>query len=109
MVKSVILIGGPYKKGNFSPFDMPAPLIPVSGLAMICHHLYALSRVPGLKDVFLYGYYDEVQLMNFISQRGTQSGLHVQYVEELRGLGTGGALAKEIDLLMKEGYLNSKP
>jgi NDP-sugar pyrophosphorylase family protein len=58
VTSAVILIGGPASRGNFLPLDLPGPLLPIAGLEMIIHQIYALTKIPGIKDIHLYGYYE---------------------------------------------------
>jgi mannose-1-phosphate guanylyltransferase len=68
MIKGIILLGGPSNRVNFGS-DLPAPLIPIAGLEMVAHQIYALSRIPNLKEVLLYGYYDEGAIKNLIAEK----------------------------------------
>lgn len=53
MVKAVILVGGPEKGTRFRPLslEVPKPLFPVAGKAMIEHHIEACSRLNDMQEV----------------------------------------------------------
>ena len=51
--KAIILIAGPQRGTRFRPLslDLPKPLFPVAGLPIVQHHIEALARVDGVKEV----------------------------------------------------------
>ena len=42
------------------------PLFPIAGRPMIWHHIQALSKVDGLTEVLLIGFYDDAVMQPFI-------------------------------------------
>lgn len=68
LLKAVIIVGGPHADNEFRPLNLncPKPLFPIAGLPMIQHHLEALSAVPGMKEVYLVGYYEANQFTSFL-------------------------------------------
>lgn len=107
---AVILLGGPHQQDNhFRPLslDLPKPLFPVAGQAMLYHHVEACSRVPGLQEILLMGSYDEGLFRRFIDdvqsgKIGNNLGIHhsnpvnpgltLRYLHESTALGTAGGL-----------------
>lgn len=59
--KAVILVGGPSRGTRFRPLSLnsPKPLFPVAGRPIISHHLDALSKVKGLKEVLIIGLFED--------------------------------------------------
>ena len=55
MVKAVILVGGPGKGTRFRPLslEVPKPLFPLAGRAMIEHHIKACSELNDMQEVCL--------------------------------------------------------
>ena len=53
MVKAVILVGGPGKGTRFRPLslEVPKPLFPLAGRAMIEHHIKACSELNDMQEV----------------------------------------------------------
>ena len=56
MVKAVILVGGPGKGTRFRPLslEVPKPLFPLAGRAMIEHHIKACSELNDMQEVCLF-------------------------------------------------------
>uniref|UniRef100_A0A0A9ZDL1 Mannose-1-phosphate guanyltransferase alpha-A n=1 Tax=Lygus hesperus TaxID=30085 RepID=A0A0A9ZDL1_LYGHE len=94
MLKAVILIGGPLKGTRFRPLslDIPKPLFPVAGLPMIQHHIEACSRVPGLKEIIILGYFPSGDLSQFISDMAQKYKITIIYLQEYTALGTAGGM-----------------
>ncbi|BES94677.1 Nucleotidyl transferase [Nesidiocoris tenuis] len=94
MLKAVILVGGPLKGTRFRPLslDTPKPLFPVAGLPMIQHHIEACSRVPGLKEILILGYYPANDLAQFVSDMAQKYNIGIRYLQEFTALGTAGGL-----------------
>ncbi|RIB09955.1 nucleotide-diphospho-sugar transferase [Gigaspora rosea] len=59
--KAVILLGGPSHGTRFRPLSLniPKPLFPIARHPIIWYHLDALSKVEGLKEVLLIGFYED--------------------------------------------------
>ena len=66
MLKGVILIGGPQKGTRFRPlsFELPKPLFPVAGYPIIYHHIYALSTIEDVKEIYLIGFFQPSEDLN---------------------------------------------
>jgi hypothetical protein len=70
MHKAVILVGGPSRGTRFRPLSLnvPKPLFPVAGAPIIEHHLAALAKIDGLKEVLIIGFFEDNVFANFINQ-----------------------------------------
>lgn len=66
--KAVILVGGPSRGTRFRPLslDTPKPLFPIAGFPMVWHHVQALSKVEGLREILLIGFYEASVFEPFI-------------------------------------------
>ncbi|ORX61708.1 nucleotide-diphospho-sugar transferase [Hesseltinella vesiculosa] len=94
-LKAVILVGGPSRGTRFRPLslDVPKPLFPVAGEAVIYHHLSALSQLPDLKEVLLIGFFEDNVFAPFLQRAATQfPNLNIQYLREYQSLGTAGGI-----------------
>lgn len=71
--KAVILVGGPSRGTRFRPLSLtaPKPLFPIAGEPVIYHHIVALSKVPGLKEILLIGFW-EPRIFDEVISRATQ-------------------------------------
>ncbi|TNN11416.1 Mannose-1-phosphate guanyltransferase alpha [Schistosoma japonicum] len=58
-IKAIILIGGPCKGTRFRPLslELPKPLFPIAGFPVVYHHIEAFSKLPGLREIILLGFY----------------------------------------------------
>jgi mannose-1-phosphate guanylyltransferase len=95
MIKAVILIGGPQKGTRFRPlsFDLPKPLFPVAGYPIIYHHIYALSQVESVKEIFLMGFFQPTEdLTRFVANAQSEFKMPIRYLQEYKSLGTGGGI-----------------
>ncbi|KAI7867793.1 nucleotide-diphospho-sugar transferase [Spinellus fusiger] len=93
--KAIILVGGPSRATRFRPLslDVPKPLFPVAGAPIIAHHLAALSKVKGLQEVLLIGFFEDTVFTRFLEDAATEyPHLHVRYLREYQSLGTAGGL-----------------
>ncbi len=74
MYKAVILIAGPQKGTRFRPLslDLPKPLFQVAGIPIVQHHIEALAKVPGLKDVLILGFYPTSEMADFVQDMNRQ-------------------------------------
>jgi mannose-1-phosphate guanylyltransferase len=52
--------------------DVPKPLFPVAGAPIISHHLSALSKVKGLQEVLIIGFFEDQVFANFLDQAATE-------------------------------------
>lgn len=46
--------------------DIPKPLFPIAGRPVIWHGIQALSKVEGLTEVILIGFYDDAVFSSFL-------------------------------------------
>jgi mannose-1-phosphate guanylyltransferase len=102
--KAVILVGGPSRGTRFRPLSMelPKPLFPVAGHAIIEHCFRAVADVPDIKEVFIVGYYEESVFAPFINTVSTSwPQLSVKYLREYQALGTAGGLYHFRDVILK--------
>lgn len=80
-MKALILVGGPRKGTRFRPLslDLPKPLFPIAGEAMIYHHIEACSKVPGLTEVLLLGFYEAQAFKEFIDVTSSRLKVKIRY------------------------------
>ncbi|KAL4608989.1 mannose-1-phosphate guanyltransferase alpha [Arapaima gigas] len=106
MLKTVILIGGPQKGTRFRPlsFEVPKPLFPVAGVAMLQHHIEACAKVPHMKEILLIGFYQPNEELNrFLSNVQQELKISVRYLQEYVALGTGGGIYHFRDQILSGG------
>jgi mannose-1-phosphate guanylyltransferase len=68
--KGVILVGGPSVGTRFRPLsmDIPKPLFPIAGHPIIYHHVAALAKVQGMKEIFLIGFFEQLEFDAFLKE-----------------------------------------
>jgi mannose-1-phosphate guanylyltransferase len=68
--KAIILVGGPSRATRFRPLslDVPKPLFPVAGAPLISQHLDALSKIKGLQEVLIIGFFEDSVFSRYIEQ-----------------------------------------
>ncbi|OZJ06253.1 hypothetical protein BZG36_00796 [Bifiguratus adelaidae] len=102
--KAIILVGGPSRGTRFRPLslDVPKPLFPVAGKPIIWHHMAALSKVEGLTEVLLIGFFEDRVFENFLQQVATEfPDMNVRYLREYQALGTAGGIYHFRDEIMR--------
>ncbi|CAG8487582.1 7691_t:CDS:2 [Paraglomus brasilianum] len=103
--KAIILVGGPSRGTRFRPLslDCPKTLFPVAGHPVIWHHLEALSRVDGLREVLLIGFFEASVFESFLFDATREFGdkFHIRYLREYRALGTAGGIYHFRDEIQK--------
>ncbi|CAF9909554.1 MAG: hypothetical protein GOMPHAMPRED_006801 [Gomphillus americanus] len=102
--KAIILVGGPSRGTRFRPLslDVPKPLFDIAGHPIIWHCLRAVTKVQGIRDVILVGYYDESVFKDFIKDASKElPQLRLQYLREYQALGTAGGLYHFRDAILK--------
>ena len=80
-VRAIILVGGPTRGTRFRPLSLNVakPLFPLAGKPMIYHHIEACKReLPGLKDVLLFGSFDEKVFTEFIRNTEEELGVKIE-------------------------------
>ena len=102
MLRAVLLLGGPTKQSSFGPFDQPSPFVKVAGIELIGHHLYALSRLPNIKDIVLLGFYDQAIIHGLIEQVLQYCDRPIRYLVESEEMGTAGGIAFHLDSIFSE-------
>lgn len=83
MYKAIILVGGPSRATRFRPLslDVPKPLFPVAGAPLIAHHVAALSKVKGLQEILIVGFFEDSVFANYIDQASNEfPSIHIKYV-----------------------------
>ncbi|KZO96522.1 mannose-1-phosphate guanyltransferase [Calocera viscosa TUFC12733] len=102
--KAIILIGGPSKGTRMRPLtlDTPKPLFPIAGRPLIWHHIRALSKVTGITEVFLIGFYEDAVFAPFLKDVSREfKNLSVKYMREYQALGTAGGLYHFRDTILR--------
>ena len=82
--KAVILIAGPQKGTRFRPLslDLPKPLFPIAGIPVIQHHIEALTKISGLREILLLGFYPASEMADFVAEMNSQfNGVSVRYLQ----------------------------
>ncbi|CAJ0626344.1 9867_t:CDS:2 [Entrophospora sp. SA101] len=105
--KAIIIVGGPSRGTRFRPLslDVPKPLFPVAGYPIIWHHLEALTKVEGLKEVLLIGFYEDNVFQKFIDDASIDfPGINIRYLREYQSLGTAGGIYH-----FRDGIQRDKP
>lgn len=74
LYKAIILVGGPSRATRFRPLSLnvPKPLFPVAGAPLISHHLEALSKVKGLQEVLIVGFFEDAVFERYIEQASNE-------------------------------------
>ncbi|KAJ3417189.1 hypothetical protein HDV05_006395 [Chytridiales sp. JEL 0842] len=94
-LKGIVLVGGPSVGTRFRPLSMtvPKPLFPIAGSPMIYHHVAALTKVPGMKEILLIGFFENSVFDRFLTEVQLEfSTVSIRYLREYQALGTGGGL-----------------
>ena len=69
-LKGIILVGGPSVGTRFRPLslDCPKPLFPIAGQPMIYHHVSALARLPGMREILVVGFFENSVFDRFLTE-----------------------------------------
>jgi mannose-1-phosphate guanylyltransferase len=80
-VKVVILVGGENRATRFRPLslDLPKPLFPIAGKAMIAHHIEACKQLKNLEEILILGSFDENKFTTFINEMSQKHNLKIRY------------------------------
>ncbi|KAI8911391.1 nucleotide-diphospho-sugar transferase [Powellomyces hirtus] len=94
-LKGIILVGGPSVGTRFRPLSMdcPKPLFPIAGQPMIYHHVSALAKLPGMKEILVVGFFENNVFDRFLTEVQMEyPDVPIRYLREYQALGTGGGL-----------------
>ncbi|KAJ3173364.1 Proteasome subunit alpha type-2 [Geranomyces variabilis] len=94
-LKGVILVGGPSVGTRFRPLSMdcPKPLFPIAGRPMIYHHVAALAKVPGMKEILVIGFFENSVFDRFLTEVQMEfPEVPIRYLREYQALGTAGGI-----------------
>ncbi|HLD34123.1 MAG TPA: sugar phosphate nucleotidyltransferase [Candidatus Nanoarchaeia archaeon] len=102
--KAVILCGGKGTRLRPITQEIPKPLIPVHGKALV-EHLIDLFKKYGIKDIILSVGYKKEKIKEYFGN-GQKLGVNISYIEESEDapLGTAGPLKKARDIF-KEAFI----
>ncbi|KAI8807102.1 nucleotide-diphospho-sugar transferase [Cladochytrium replicatum] len=94
-LKGVVLVGGPSVGTRFRPLsmDLPKPLFPIAGSPMVYHHVAALAKLPGMKEILLIGFFDQSIFDRFLTEVQMEFyHISIRYLREYQSLGTAGGI-----------------
>ena len=80
--KGIILVGGPSVGTRFRPLSMdyPKPLFPIAGHPIIYHHVAALAKISGMKEIYLIGFFDNSVFDGFLKEAQAEFPfIHIKY------------------------------
>ena len=102
--KAVILCGGKGTRLRPITQEIPKPLIPIHGKALV-EHLIDLFKKYGIKDIVLSVGYKKEKIKEYFGN-GQKFGVNISYIEESEDvpLGTAGPLKKARDIF-KETFI----
>ena len=100
---AVILCGGQGTRLRPITYEIPKPLIPVHGKAVV-EHIFDLLKRHGITEVVLSVGYLKERIRDHFGD-GSRCGMRISYLEEREPLGTAGP----IRLLKEQGLLPSGP
>ncbi|CAA3004179.1 mannose-1-phosphate guanyltransferase alpha [Olea europaea subsp. europaea] len=103
-IVAVIMVGGPTKGTRFRPLSLniPKPLFPLAGQAMVHHPISACKRIPNLAQIYLIGFYEEREFALFVSSVSNELRVPVRYLKEDKPHGSAGGLYNFRDLIMED-------
>ncbi|KAJ3312605.1 Proteasome subunit alpha type-2 [Boothiomyces sp. JEL0838] len=93
--KGVILVGGPSVGTRFRPLSMdyPKPLFPIAGHPIIYHHVHALAKIPGIKEILLIGFFEQSVFDRFLTEMQIEfPHVQIRYLREYQSMGTAGGI-----------------
>lgn len=102
--KALILVGGGTRGTRFRPIslDVPKVLFPVAGKPMLSHSVDALAQLEGLKEILLFGFYEEHVFKYYITEMHRKyPHLTIKYLREYKAMGTAGGLYHFRDEILK--------
>lgn len=74
VIKAVIIVGGPSRGTRFRPLSLnhEKPLFPIAGLPMVQHQVSAMSKLAGMREILLIGFYEPVLFQSFIDEMNAE-------------------------------------
>jgi len=102
-MKAIILVGGEGKRLRSVINDVPKPMAPIKGIPFLEYLILQLKK-QNIKDlIFSTGYKGSI-IKNYF-QDGDNWDINIEYSEEDKPLGTGGALRKAGELIDDEQFI----
>lgn len=102
-MKTVIIAGGQGTRIASVNSEIPKAMIPVCGKPVLEHQIEMAKRYGNTEFIFLIGYLGD-QIRDYFGD-GSQWGVHIDYYQETKPLGTAGALAEVEDLLSNDFFV----
>ncbi|KAK9066505.1 hypothetical protein SSX86_013828 [Deinandra increscens subsp. villosa] len=101
---AVIMVGGPTKGTRFRPLSLniPKPLFPLAGQAMVHHPISACKKIPNLVQIYLVGFYEEREFALYVSSISNELKVPIKYLKEEKPHGSAGGLYNFRDLIMED-------
>ncbi|KAJ3351759.1 Proteasome subunit alpha type-2, partial [Kappamyces sp. JEL0680] len=82
--------------------DFPKPLFPIAGHPIIFHHVAALSKIAGMKEIFLIGFFDQSVFDGFLKEMQAEFPyIIIRYLREYQSMGTAGGIHHFRDEILK--------
>ncbi|CAI9280331.1 unnamed protein product [Lactuca saligna] len=101
---AVIMVGGPTKGTRFRPLSLniPKPLFPLAGQAMVHHPISACKKIPNLAQIYLIGFYEEREFALYVSSISNELKVPIKYLKEDKPHGSAGGLYNFRDLILED-------
>ncbi|PWA91661.1 mannose-1-phosphate guanyltransferase alpha [Artemisia annua] len=93
-----------FKCTRFRPLSLniPKPLFPLAGQAMVHHPISACKKIPNLAQIYLVGFYEEREFALYVSSISNELRIPVKYLKEDKPHGSAGGLYNFRDLIMED-------
>jgi mannose-1-phosphate guanylyltransferase len=101
-LKAVILAGGMGKRLRPLTNDRPKPMIEICNLPIIEWQIKWLQKFGISEIIILVGHLKE-KIMSHLGD-GLKFGLNIRYIDEVKPLGTGGALKNAKNIILENGH-----
>jgi NDP-sugar pyrophosphorylase family protein len=102
-MKAIILAGGEGKRLRSVINDIPKPMAPVKGIPFLEYLILQLKK-QNIKDIIISTGYKGSIIKSYF-QNGNNWEINIEYSEEEKPLGTGGALRKAGELIDEEQFI----
>jgi hypothetical protein len=99
---TIIQVGGESTSNFRALGSTPAPLFPLAAHSLLHHPVAAAAALPGMRAVFVLGFYPEPAFAAFCAAASAEHGVPVRYLCETRGLGSAGGMHQFRDQLLAE-------